>query len=332
MPNKYTAIDLFAGGGGTALGLELAGFDHVAVNEKAKDPAATLRLNRPDWNVIEGDITKVSFTEYKDKVDLVEGGFPCQAFSYAGKRAGLDDVRGTMFYEFARTVKEVNPKLAMGENVKGLLTHNKGDTFASMLSVMEDLGYRTYWKVMDSSLYNVPQKRERLILICVREDLEGDFVFPEPNKKAMTLREAIADRPVAEGHSYSVAKKAILDLVPEGGNWKSLPADIQTAYLGGATRGKGGMTGFAKRLSWDEPAPTLMCSPMQKSTERCHPDETRPLNIKEYARVQSFPDDWDFSGGLTAQYKQIGNAVPVNLSRHIGKSLIDFLEKKQKCR
>lgn len=326
MVHKYTAIDLFAGGGGTALGLEMAGFSHLAVNEKAKDPASTLRHNRPDWNVIEGDVSKVSFSGYEGKVDLVEGGFPCQAFSYAGKRAGLDDVRGTMFYEFARTVKEVSPKLAMGENVKGLLTHNKGETFASMLSVMTELGYRNYWKVMDASLYGVPQKRERLILVCVREDLFGDFEFPEPDAKPMTLREGIGDRPVAEGHSYSDSKKKVLDMVPEGGNWKSLPADIQNSYLGGATRGKGGMTGFAKRLSWNHPAPTLMCSPIQKSTERCHPDETRPLNIREYARVQSFPDNWEFSGGLTSQYKQIGNAVPVNLSRRIGESLINFLK------
>lgn len=330
MAHKYTAIDLFAGGGGTALGLELAGFSHLAVNEKAKEPAATLRTNRPDWNIIEGDVTKVSFTEFYNQVDLVEGGFPCQAFSYAGKRAGLDDVRGTMFYEFARTVQEVNPKLAMGENVKGLLTHNKGETFASMLSVMEQLGYRTYWQVMDSSLYGVPQKRERLILVCVRQDLEGDFEFPSPADKPMTLREGIGDRPVDDGHQYSEAKKKVLDLVPEGGNWKSLPPEIQDSYLGGATRGKGGMTGFAKRLSWDLPAPTLMCSPMQKSTERCHPDETRPLNVREYARVQSFPDDWHFSGGLTAQYKQIGNAVPVKLSQAIGESLINFLKNQNK--
>lgn len=326
MTHKYTAIDLFAGGGGTALGLELAGFSHLAVNEKAKDPAQTLRTNRPEWNVIEGDVSKVSFTTFAGKVDLVEGGFPCQAFSYAGKRAGLDDVRGTMFYEFARTVKEVKPKIAMGENVKGLLTHNKGQTFESMLSVMAELGYRNYWKVMDASLYGVPQKRERLILICVREDLKGDFIFPKPQDKPMTLHEGIGDKPQAPGHQYSPSKKKVLDLVPEGGNWKSLPDDVQNSYLGGATRGKGGMTGFAKRLSWDKPAPTLMCSPMQKSTERCHPSETRPLNIREYARVQSFPDDWVFTGGLTSQYKQIGNAVPVNLSRKIGESIINFLE------
>lgn len=330
MAHKYTAIDLFAGGGGTALGLDLAGFSHLAVNEKAKDPAATLRKNRPGWNIIEGDLSKISFTDFHNKVDLVEGGFPCQAFSYAGKRAGLDDVRGTMFYEFARTVKEVNPKLAMGENVKGLLTHNKGQTFSSMLSVMTELGYRNYWQVMDSSLYGVPQKRERLILVCVREDLKGDFEFPLPAAKPMTLQEGIGDRPTAPGHNYNDSKKKILDLIPAGGNWKSLPKELQDSYLGGATRGKGGMTGFAKRLSWDQPAPTLMCSPMQKSTERCHPDETRPLNIREYARIQSFPDSWEFSGGLTSQYKQIGNAVPVNLSKEIGYALINFLETQAK--
>lgn len=330
MMDNYSAIDLFAGGGGTALGLELAGFHHVAVNEKAKAPAATLRHNRPQWNVIEGDVSKISFTQFRDKVELVEGGFPCQAFSYAGKRAGLDDVRGTMFYEFARIIKEVNPKIAMGENVKGLLTHNKGKTFEAMLSVLAELGYRTYWKVMDASLYDVPQKRERLILIAIRNDMDGEFLFPQPNLNPMTLRESIGDKPVAEGHQYSSSKKSVLDLVPAGGNWRHLPEDIQVSYLGGATRGNGGMTGFAKRLSWDQPAPTLMCSPMQKSTERCHPEETRPLNIREYARIQTFPDDWEFQGGLTSQYKQIGNAVPVNLACHIGTSIKEFLKSQEK--
>lgn len=324
MTKQYTSIDLFAGAGGTALGLELAGFSHVLVNEKAKEPAATLRNNRPDWNVIEGDVSNVSFADYVDKVDLVEGGFPCQSFSYAGKRAGLDDTRGTLFYEFARAVKEVRPKVFMGENVKGLLTHNKGETFANMISVMTSLGYRSYWEVMDASYYDVPQKRERLILIGIRNDLKGDYSFPTAKTKAMTLRESIGDKPVSPGHNYSDSKADILKLVPAGGNWKSLPLDIQESYMGGAK--SGGRTGFAKRLSWDSPAPTLMCSPMQKSTERCHPEETRPLNIKEYARVQSFPDDWVFSGGLTAQYKQIGNAVPVNLAKHIGESIKYFLD------
>lgn len=326
MVHNYSAIDLFAGGGGTALGLELAGFNHVAVNEKAHAPASTLRHNRPQWNVIEGDVSKVSFKEFEGKVELVEGGFPCQAFSYAGKRAGLDDVRGTMFYEFARTVKEVNPMIAMGENVKGLITHNKGETFAAMVAVMENLGYRTYWQTLDASYYDVAQKRERLILIAVREDLKGEFEFPKPHTKAMNLRQAIGDYPAGEGHAYSENKKKVLSLVPAGGNWRNLPEDIQRDYLGGATRGKGGMTGFAKRLSWDVPAPTLMCSPIQKSTERCHPEETRPLNVTEYARIQSFPDTWEFQGSLNARYKQIGNAVPVNLARHIGESIKGFLK------
>lgn len=240
MMHNYSAIDLFAGGGGTALGLELAGFEHVAVNEKAPAPVSTLRHNRPQWNVIEGDISKVSFKEFEGKVELVEGGFPCQAFSYAGKRAGLDDVRGTMFYEFARTVKEVKPMVAMGENVKGLLTHNKGETFVTMLKVLENLGYRTYWETLDASYYEVAQKRERLILIAVREDLNGEFEFPLPQPKAMTLREAIGDYPTGEGQVYSDKKKTILGMVPAGGNWRDLPEDLQREYLGGAKRGKGG--------------------------------------------------------------------------------------------
>ena len=131
-PTELTSIDLFAGAGGTALGLENAGIKHVALNEWDKSASATLRINRPDWNVIEGDIADVNFSKYQRKVDIVEGGFPCQAFSYAGKKMGFEDARGTLFYEFARVVKEVQPKVVIGENVKGLLTHDNGRTLNSL--------------------------------------------------------------------------------------------------------------------------------------------------------------------------------------------------------
>ena len=125
----FTSIELFAGGGGLALGMEKAGFKHILLNEFDKSACDTLRKNRPNWNVVEGDIHKVSFKDYEGKVDFLSGGFPCQAFSYAGKKAGFEDARGTLFFELARAVKEVKPKVFMGENVKGLYTHEKGHTF-----------------------------------------------------------------------------------------------------------------------------------------------------------------------------------------------------------
>ena len=315
-----TSIDLFAGAGGTALGFENAGIRHIALNELDKQAAATLRQNRPDWNVIEGDIADIDFSEYKDKVDIVEGGFPCQAFSYAGKKMGFEDTRGTLFYQFARVVKEVRPKIAMGENVKGLLTHDGGKTLQTMVGILQDLGYKVAYKLLRAQYFDVPQKRERIVIIAVRNDIDSPILYPKEHDYTISLREAIGDRPKSSGQEYSEYKKSIMSLVPEGGYWRDLPLDKQKEYMKSSFYMGGGKTGMARRLAWDEPSLTLTCGPAQKQTERCHPEETRPLNVREYARIQTFPDEWEFSGSIGAQYKQIGNAVPVNLGYYMGLS------------
>lgn len=139
------------------------------------------------------------------------------------------------------------------------------------------------------------------------------------------LKEKSSDVPPSAGQRYPEQKAAILQQVPEGGCWRDLPPDLQQAYLMGSFRLDGGKTGMARRLAWDEPALTLTCSPAQKQTERCHPTETRPLTVREYARIQTFPDDWQFCGSLSSQYRQIGNAVPVNLAAAVGRSLVNLL-------
>lgn len=323
---KYTAIELFAGAGGTALGLENAGIKHVLLNEFNKDCVATLRKNMPQWNVVHDDVAKLDFTEWKAKVDLVQGGFPCQAFSYAGKRQGFEDTRGTLFYEFARCVKEVKPKIAMGENVKGLLKHEGGKTLATMVKVLEDLGYKVAYKVLRAQYLDVPQKRERLIIIGIRKDLNIPFIFPKEKDYTISLKETLKGCPKSLGQEYSQKKKAIMSKISPGGYWKDLPIDLQKEYMKASFYMGGGKTGMARRLSWDEPSLTLTCNPAQKQTERCHPKETRPLNIREYARIQTFPDSWEFVGSISSQYKQIGNAVPVNFGYHIGSSLIKMLD------
>ena len=133
---KYTSVELFAGGGGLALGLSLAGFSHVLLNEFDHSACNTLRINNPEWSVVEGDVRKVDFTPLRDKVDFLSGGFPCQAFSYAGKQGGFDDARGTLFFELARAVREINPKVFMCENVKGLSSHDNGRTFKTIKNIM----------------------------------------------------------------------------------------------------------------------------------------------------------------------------------------------------
>lgn len=331
--HEYSVLELFAGAGGLAAGIEKAGLKCVALNEIDKWACQTLRKNRPNWKVLEGDVKEYDFSEYNNKVDVVTGGFPCQAFSYAGKKLGLDDARGTLFYEFARVVQEVNPPICIGENVRGLLSHEKGKTLEGMVSILDEIGYNVVpVQVLKAIHYKVPQKRERLILVGVRKDVDLKYEYPRPYKKIYNLEDALkkgdlfdSDVPESDGAKYPEYKKQILDLVPPKGYWRDLPLDLQKEYMGGSFYLGGGKTGMARRIGWDEPSLTLTCSPAQKQTERCHPDDTRPFTVREYARIQTFPDDWNFVGSIAQQYKQIGNAVPVNLGKELGYSIINFL-------
>jgi len=330
----YNLVELFAGGGGLAIGMEQAGLESVLLNEMDKYACQTLRHNRPDWNVIEGDISKVDFTQIKE-VDIVTGGFPCQAFSYAGKSLGFEDIRGTLFFEMARAIKETQPKVFMAENVKALFTHDEGRTLETIKSVIDELGYELVEpKVRKAIFYKVPQKRERLILVGIRKDLakKVKFNWPSPYKRVMTLRDALYagelyDTDVLEslGQEYPVRKKEIMAEVPQGGYWRDLSDELQQEYMQKSYYLGGGKTGMARRLSLDEPSLTLTTSPAQKQTERCHPIHTRPLQVREYARIQTFPDNWEFQGSKNAAYKQIGNAVPVNMARALGHSLVRLL-------
>jgi len=330
---EFNVLELFAGAGGLAVGMEKAGIKCAALNEIDKWACQTLRENRPHWNVLEGDIKSFDFTEYNNQVDIVTGGFPCQAFSYAGKKLGLQDARGTLFYEFARAVKEVNPLICIGENVKGLLSHEKGKTIEGMISILDEVGYNVVpVKVLKAINYKVPQKRERVILVGVRKDIDIEYKYPKPHNKIYNLIDALkkgelynCNVPKSEGSKYPDHKKSVLDLVPQKGYWRNLPLDIQKEYMGKSFYLGGGKTGIARRIGWDEPSLTLTCSPAQKQTERCHPEETRPFTVREYARIQTFPDDWKFMGSVSQQYKQIGNAVPCNLGQEIGYSVIQFL-------
>lgn len=315
-----TSVELFAGAGGLALGFENAGIHHQKLFEIDPYAVATLRLNRPQWDVVQADVREVDFSHLA--ADVVCGGFPCQAFSYAGRKLGFEDTRGTLFFEFARCIKAVNPKVVVGENVRGLLTHDNGKTLQTMLSVLDELGYRTAYKVLRSQYLDVAQKRERLVIIGIRKDLDTPFFFPKEKNYIVPLRQALKDVPPSSGAKYTDKKHAILARIPAGGYWRDLPDDLQRSYMGASYFQGGGKTGMARRLSWDEPSLTLTCNPAQKQTERCHPSETRPLNVREYARIQSFPDDWQFSGSTNNQYKQIGNAVPVNMAYHLGRCVI----------
>ena len=162
------------------------------LNEIDHNASETLRTNRPEWNVIESDVSKIDFSEYRGKVDIVSGGFPCQAFSYAGKKLGLQDVRGTLFFEFARAVSEIQPLICVGENVRGLLTHDKGNTLRGMVSILEELGYDVLPpQVLKAIYYKVPQKRERLLIVGLKKGCGLEYEFPTPIKEVFGLRQAL---------------------------------------------------------------------------------------------------------------------------------------------
>ena len=175
--NPYSAIEFFAGADGLAVGLEKAGLKCAALNEIDKWACKTLRKNRPNWNILEGDVRSLTFSEYKNKIDVVTVGFPCQVFSYAGKKLGLNDARGTLFYEFARVVKEVNPPICIGEKVRGLLSHKNRKTLQGMISILDEIGYNVApIKVLKAINYKVPQKKERIILVGVKNDIDIKFL------------------------------------------------------------------------------------------------------------------------------------------------------------
>lgn len=322
-----TCIDLFAGAGGTALGFANAGLSHTLLNEFDAKAVATLKANSEkyglNWTVDGRDVHEVSFDGMHTEV--IQAGFPCQAFSYAGKSRGFEDTRGTLFFEFARAIKAIKPKIAIGENVRGLLKHDNGRTLETMLNTLDELGYKVNYRVLRAQYLDVPQKRERLIIFAVRKDLDCPILFPKEKDYFISLREALKDCPDSDGQKYPEKKYRVMEMVPEGGCWRDLPDNVAREYMGGSYHLSGGKTGMARRLSWDQPSLTLTCAPAQKQTERCHPSETRPLNVREYARIQTFPDGWEFEGSTSDRYKQIGNAVPVNLGYHIGRCVLASL-------
>lgn len=332
---KHTTIELFAGAGGLALGIENAGFDTLGLIEFNKDAADTLKCNRPNWRVINDDVANISeldlldyFDLKKGELDLLSGGAPCQSFSYAGKRLGLEDARGTLFYHYAKFLEQLQPKMFLFENVKGLLSHDKGKTYQVITDIFKSCGYSIKYKVLNAWDYGVAQKRERLITIGIRNDLTDKitFDFPAPHKYKPVLRDILLDCPKSEGSPYSEYKRKIFELVPPGGYWRDIPEDIAKEYMKSCWYMEGGRTGILRRLSLDEPSLAVLTSPSQKQTDRCHPLEARPFTIRENARCQSFPDDWQFCGSIGSQYKQVGNAVPVNLSYEIALQIRKSLE------
>lgn len=354
--NEYAdnrdVISLFSGAMGLDIGLEKAGLNVVIGQDFDESCVKTMQAN--GHNVLGGDIREIDPRKLLELTELsvgepflICGGPPCQPFSTAGKRLGINDPRGSLFMDFIRMIDYIRPRFFVMENVKGIMSaplkhvplserdendpdQRLGTVLDVILSEFGKLGYKTVYGVLDAVNYGVPQFRERFVLIGSRDN-EGIFL-PIPTHFQMhqdkeyqwkTVRDAIADLEFDKGECATLSEERLkfLKMVPEGGNWRDLPKDIIPIAMGGAYKSGGGKVGFYRRLSYDQPSPTVVTSPVQKATMMCHPTQDRPLSIKEYARIQQFPDDWIFTGTTAAKYRQIGNAVPVGLAEAIGKAV-----------
>lgn len=340
---NYSVISLFSGAMGLDLGLEQAGLHVVVGQDFEHDCAETARLNNK--HIVEGDIRGITAEQMlssaglqRGEAFLVCGGPPCQPFSTAGKRLGIEDPRGSLFKDFVRMIEGIHPRFFLMENVRGLVSAKLSQPLPNATTVLDvvleefaSLGYKTIYGVLDSVNYGAPQFRERLVIVGSRDN--EDIFLPVPTNfqqhqcleyRWHTLSDAIKDLESNPGAcaTFSASRAAFLDLVPEGGNWRSLPENMQSEAMGGAYASGGGKVGFYRRLSYSQPCPTVVTSPVQKSTMLCHPKFTRPLSVKEYARVQGFPDSWSFAGTVSSQYKQIGNAVPIMLGKALGQMLM----------
>jgi len=326
-----SSVSLFSGCLGLDLGFERAGITAAAFVEKDAVCQQTIRLNRPGvrlYNDIFAVTGKQLIADLGLVPDVVVGGPPCQSFSTIGKRGALQDTRGLALLEYIRLVGELQPRCFVMENVRGLLSakRNGKPLMPWLMAKFERLGYEIVWQLVNAAGYGVAQNRLRVIVIGIQGKNLLD-PFQPSNNPPLTLRSVIEDLANDPGPcgKFSPRMKALLDKVPPGGNWKSLrPADRKRA-MGNANLKSGGLTPFYRRLSWDKPCPTLLTSPTQRATPLCHPDVTRPLSIKEYQRIQGFPDDWKLAGSIAQQYRQLGNAVPVELARFIGEAVKEAL-------
>lgn len=362
MPKKYNYISLFSGGMGLDLGLEQEGFSLLACNEIDSASVKTIKLNLPNLPVFDCSIEDIDGAKIRhaariqDKpLDLIAGGPPCQSFSVYGNRSGVHDGRGKLIFEYLRLVKELQPKTFLMENVRGLhsmpLVPQKflsetegaeqwmcepGSLLRELFRCYEELGYRVDGFLVNSVNYGAPQIRERLILIGNRFNLVAEFPKPthsnrpEDNLKPFrTLRDVIGSKFADIDTSimnFSPRKLHYLSMVPAGGNWRSLPEDIQKESMGKSWYLKGGRSATWRKLSWDFPSPTVVTMPNHASTSMCHPEELRALTVGECAAIQEFPLTWKLEGKTTEKYRQIGNAVPVRLGAVAGQCISGLLK------
>lgn len=357
---KLNVLSFFSGAMGLDIGLHKTGFETLLACEVDKASRETILANNPGIGLI-GDIRAYNTEEIleysglksKEDVDLIVGGPPCQAFSSAGKRMGLADDRGNVFLKFVEVIENINPKFAVIENVRGLLSASydidlesdeedflpfelkglKGATMFYLYNRLRAAGYQLSFNLYNSANYGTPQVRERVIIVCskVNEKVpylkpthsqNGDFGLPEWK----TLKHAISDLNGIDTEFIKFPEKRLkyYRMLKAGQNWRDLSDEMQKEALGKSYYLGGGKTGFFRRLDWDKPSPTLVTHPAMPATDLGHPEEDRPLSVQEYKRIQEFPDDWKIEGNIVNKYKQIGNAVPVSVGEAIGRLILEL--------
>lgn len=310
MAKKLTSVELCAGAGGQALGLEMAGFNHVALVEIDPDACATLRLNRPAWNTLNVDLREFSGTPYRG-VDLLAGGVPCPPFSKAGKQLGAKDERN-LFDEALRLVREMQPRAVMLENVRGLLDDVFKDYRASLLKQLSELGYIAEWRLLNASDFGVPQLRPRAILVALREDIWPRFSWPKENGCSKTVGSTLID--LMQSNNWGDAQA-----------WAERANTIAPTLVGGSKKHGGPDLGPTRaRKAWAtigvdgkglaDSAPDVAFKGLPRLTTRMA------------ARLQGFPDSWSFWGRKTTTYRQIGNAFPPPVAHAVGSCIAKALK------
>ncbi|MGO4883205.1 MAG: DNA cytosine methyltransferase [Bryobacteraceae bacterium] len=301
-----TTVELCAGAGGQALGMEQAGIDHVALVEINRDACNTLRLNRPAWNVIEQDLSYLDGTLFRG-VDIVSGGLPCPPFSVAGKQLGQKDERN-LFPVMIRLVDQIRPRAVMIENVRGILDAVFVDYRQYVAAELTKLGYQSGWKLMNAADFGVPQLRPRVVFVAVRKEYKEQFTWPEPSKaRPETVGELLYDLMAVNGWKGAKA-------------WCKRADEIAPTVVGGSHKHGGPDLGPTRaRAAWA----ALGVDGLGVANEAPGPDFVGMprLTVRMVARLQGFPDDWQFAGTKTQTYRQVGNAFPPPFARAVAENL-----------
>jgi len=317
--NKPRLLSLFSGCGGLDLGFKKAGFEVVWANDHDHWSCQTYTKNFGP-HIFEGSIADVDFNKVPD-VDIITGGFPCQDFSMIWKRGGLETDRGNLYQYFVKAVKTKMPKVFVAENVKGLLTANDGKAISQIIKDFADVGYKINIELYNFANYGAPQLRQRVLIIGIRHDIEFNFSKPSPTHTpenyvtAGQALEGVESVPYNNEHQNIKSKTIeMLKLIPEGGNFSSIPKD-SPYYV------KGMISHVYRKLDRNKPSTTIIAGG-GGGTWGYHFEEPRPLTNRERARLFGYPDDFIFEGSITEVRRQIGNSVPPVAAQVVAQSLL----------